>query len=84
MGVLMRGHGGKFRFRLTVLRNGELLAVRDLPEQIRERGLGLFKGERLHNAKTLTRSHAQGQSFCVADLRAHGGGQSAQRQVKRA
>jgi hypothetical protein len=57
------GHGGKFRLRFAVLCDGELLAARDLPEQIRERGLGFFKGDRLHNAKTLTRLPAQGQFF---------------------
>ena len=57
------GHGGKLRLWLAILRDGELLAARDLPEQIRERGLGFFKGDRLHNAKTLTRLPAQGQFF---------------------
>jgi hypothetical protein len=45
------------------LRDGELLAARDLLEQIGERGLGCFKGDRLHNARTLTRLPAPSQFF---------------------
>lgn len=44
------GHGGKFGFRLAILRDGEFFAVRDLFEQIRESGLDFFKGDRLHNS----------------------------------
>src|ERR1039457_5260644 len=84
LAVSLGCHRGKLRLWLTVLRDGELLAARDLPEQIRERGLGFFECDRLHNAKTLTRLPAQGQYFCEADLRAHARGQHAQRQVKRA
>ena len=68
-------HRGKLRLRLAILRDGELLAARDLFEQIRERGLGFFQCDRLHNAKTLTRLPAQGQYFCVAGWRAHTRGQ---------
>jgi hypothetical protein len=57
------GHGGKLCLRLAILRDGELLAIRDLFDQIRERGLGFFKGDRLHNTKTLTRFPVQGQFF---------------------
>jgi hypothetical protein len=66
------GDGGKLRLRFAILRDGELLAARDLPEQIRERGLGFFKGDRLHNAKTLTLLPAQGQFFSRAGARPSG------------
>ena len=56
--------GGELCLGFAVLRDGELLAARDLLEQIREGGLGFFKGDRLHDGKTLTRRPAQGQSFC--------------------
>ena len=84
LAVSLGRHRGKLRLGFAILRDGELLATRDLPEQIRERGLGFFQCDRLHDAKTLTRLPAQGQYFCEADLRAHARGQHAQRQIKRA
>jgi hypothetical protein len=54
------------------LRDGELLAARDLPEQIRERGLGFFQCDRLHDTKTLTRLPAQGQYFSREGARPSG------------
>ena len=46
---------GKLRLRLAVLRNSELFASRDLANQIRKYCLRFFKGNCLHNTKTLTR-----------------------------
>jgi hypothetical protein len=54
------------------LRDGELLAARDLLEQIRERGLGFFQCDRLHNAKSLTRLPARGQFFSREGARSSG------------
>ena len=42
-------HGGKFRLGFAILRDGELLAARDLPEQIGQGGLRFFEGDHLHN-----------------------------------
>jgi hypothetical protein len=53
LAVSLGRHRGKLCLRLAVLRDGELFAARDLPEQIRERGLGFFQCDRLHDAKNL-------------------------------
>ena len=79
LAVSLGCHRGKLRLWLTVLRDGELLAARDLPEQIRERGLGFFQCDCLHNGETLTRLPAQGQYFCEP----HARGRDAPRQGKR-
>ena len=50
LAVSLGRHRGKLRLRLAILRDGKLLAARNLPEQIRERGLGFFQCDRLHNA----------------------------------
>jgi hypothetical protein len=46
-----------------MLCDGELLAVRDLFEQIRECGLRYFNGDCLHNETTVIRFPAQDQFF---------------------
>ena len=61
--VLARRHCGKLRLRLSILRDGEFLAVRDLFEQVRKRGLGFFKTDCLHILKVLTLILAQSQFF---------------------
>jgi len=56
-------HGGEFCLWLAILRNGNLLAFRNLPEQVRKRYLDIFKRNRSHNDKILPRFIKIGEFF---------------------
>ncbi len=47
--AVCNGNGTKPSLRLAILCDREFLAIRNLPEQIRKRSLGFFKGDRFHN-----------------------------------